>query len=127
MIRKLLVLAGLLALQSSPTLAGDADKGMAAFVQNCSLCHSVQPGVHKKGPSLAGIFGRAAGSAAGFKYSASLASEDFQWNEATLFEYLSVPTQTGGGDEVLVHGVAMGFEGLGAHSAEDVIAFLRLF
>lgn len=104
---------------------GDADQGMATFMVNCAACHSVEPGEHRTGPSLAGVFGRTAGSLEGFQFSSALAAEDFQWNDATLFDYLTTPTQRGGGDEVLVHGVAMGFEGIEAQSAEDLIAFLK--
>lgn len=113
-------------LVGSPVHAqGDGDRGMAVFMSNCAACHSIMPGTHRRGPSLAGVFGRTAGSLEGFRYSATLQEEDFDWNEATLFEYLTTPTQRGGGDEVLVHGVAMGFEGLDAESAEDLIAFLK--
>lgn len=113
-------------LVSGPVQAqGDGDRGMAVFISNCAACHSIMSGTHKRGPSLAGVVGRTAGSAEGFGYSSTLQQEDFEWNETTLFEYLTTPTQRGGGDEVLVHGVAMGFEGLDAQSAEDLIAFLK--
>jgi cytochrome c len=104
---------------------GDGDRGMAVFMSNCAACHSIMAGTHRQGPSLAGVVGRTAGSLEGFQYSATLQEEDFDWNEATLFEYLTTPTQRGGGDEPLVHGVAMGFEGLDAQSADDLIAFLK--
>jgi hypothetical protein len=39
---------------------------------------------------------------------------------------LTAPTQTGGGDEGLVHGVAMEFEGLDVQSAVNIIDFLKL-
>ena len=78
---------------------GDADQGMAVFLANCAACHSIEPGEHKAGPSLAGVFRRAAGSLEGFQFSSALAAESFEWNDATLFEYLTVPTQRGGGDE----------------------------
>lgn len=104
---------------------GDEDRGMAVFMSNCAACHSIAAGEHRRGPSLAGVVGRTAGSAEGFAYSSTLEEEDFEWNETTLFEYLTTPTQRGGGDEPLVHGVAMGFEGLGAESADNLIAFLK--
>jgi len=104
---------------------GDADQGMVAFMVNCAACHSIEPGEHRTGPSLAGVFRRTAGSLEGFQFSSVLAAESFEWNDATLFEYLTVPTQRGGGDEGLVHGVAMGFEGIDTQSAEDLIAFLK--
>lgn len=124
--RSAVIVAAVILLAGGPVLAaGDADRGMAVFVENCSSCHSIQPEVHREGPSLAGVVGRTAGSVEGFQYSSTLEEEDFEWNETTLFEYLTTPTQRGGGDEALLHGVAMGFEGLDAQSAEDLIAFLK--
>jgi cytochrome c len=100
---------------------GDGDRGMAVFMSNCAACHSIMSGRHRRGPSLAGVVGRTAGSVEEFQYSSTLEEEDFEWNEATLFEYLTTPTQRGGGDEALVHGVAMGFEGLDAQSVDDEV------
>ena len=112
---------------STAFAAEDVNHGMVVFMTNCAACHSITPDEHRNGPSLAGVFGRTAGSLQGFDYSSTLAKEDFVWNDATLFEYLTVPTQTGGGDEALLHGVAMGFEGVEVKSAEDLIAFLKRF
>ena len=122
-LRLIAPVAVVIAMKAVPAAAqGDEDSGMAAFLQNCSACHSIQANVHKQGPSLAGIVGRTAGSTSGFDFSAALRDEDFVWSEATLFEYLSVPTQTGGGDETLVHGVAMKFGAMDVKAVENVIA-----
>lgn len=127
MLGRLSIAMGLLFSCSATFAAEDVNNGMIVFMANCAACHSITPDQHKSGPSLAGVFGRTAGSLQGFEYSSTLAKEEFEWNDATLFEYLTVPTQTGGGDEVLVHGVAMGFEGVEVKSAEDLIAFLKRF
>jgi len=127
MLRRLSVSAAVLLSCSAAFAAEDVNHGMVVFMANCAACHSIAPDQHKSGPSLAGVFGRTAGSLQGFEYSSTLAKEDFEWNDATLFEYLTVPTQTGGGDEPLLHGVAMGFEGVEVKSAEDLIAFLKRF
>ena len=124
MFRSLFILLTVIGVHSAAFAEGSADRGMAIFIQNCSACHSIEASVHKAGPSLAGLLGRQAGSAEGFQYSAGLANQDFTWNTTTLQEYLIIPTQSGGGDQLL-HSVHMHFEGISSQSAEDLIAFLQ--
>src|SRR3954470_13849482 len=60
--------AGLLLLGSTLVLAaegGDPQNGARAF-RACVACHSLASGQHRTGPSLAGVFGRKAGTAEGF-------------------------------------------------------------
>ena len=57
----------------------------------CGACHKVEPGQHGIGPSLAGVFGRKAGQAAGFEYSLAMKNSGLTWNAATLDEYLQNP------------------------------------
>src|SRR3546814_19111837 len=64
--------AGLLAGMSGAALAdGDAAAGKKVF-NKCKVCHSLEAGENKIGPSLAGVVGRAAGTVEGFKYSDAL-------------------------------------------------------
>ena len=64
--------------------AGDPQAGAQVF-RTCAACHTLEPGVHRTGPSLAGVFGRKAGTAEGFhRYSDALRSADLVWNEDTL-------------------------------------------
>ncbi len=120
----MIVAAALIGLQGTAHAEGNADKGMVQFVKNCSSCHSIQQGSNTVGPNLHSIVGRTAGSVAGFTYSAELAKGGFDWNEPVLLEYLTSPTQAGGGDQLL-HTVHMHFEGLSSREAEDIIAFLK--
>ena len=69
---------------------GDAVRGKKVF-NKCKACHSIKPGKHKIGPSLAGVLGRPAGTAKGFKRYKGLKGADWVWNEATLDEYLTNP------------------------------------
>lgn len=124
MLRFMTVLAVVIGVHGTAYAQGNADNGMVHFVKNCSSCHSIQAGSNAIGPSLNGIVGREAGALTGFTYSSELAKGDFAWNEPVLLEYLTSPTQGGGGDQLL-HSVHMHFNGLSSSQAEDLIAFLK--
>jgi cytochrome c len=85
-------LIGLLALLGSYATAGaegNAQQGAQAFRQ-CAACHSLEPGRHLTGPSLAGVVGRPAGTAAGFtRYSDALSKSGLTWDAATLDRWLA--------------------------------------
>ena len=75
---------------SSAIAAGDAKKGKKVF-NKCKACHTVKANKHKIGPSLAGIVGRDAGKAAGFKKYKGLKTADWKWDEAALDGWLKNP------------------------------------
>ncbi len=84
-------LAAAIALASGTAMAaGDADKGKKVF-KKCKACHSIQAGKNKVGPSLAGIVGRKAGTATGFKRYKGMKGADWTWDEALIDEYLTDP------------------------------------
>lgn len=64
----------------------------AAFAV-CASCHTVSPGRHGAGPSLAGIWGREAGSASGYAYSPALKASGIVWNAQALDRWLQGPMQ----------------------------------
>ena len=80
-------LAAAIALSSASAMA-EAD-GEALFKKKCGTCHSVKPGEHKLGPSLAGVFGRQAGTAAGFEKYKAMKGASFTWDEAMLGEWIT--------------------------------------
>ena len=47
------------------------EPGETLFKKNCAICHTLEAGKNKIGPSLAGVVGRKAGSVPGFAYSAA--------------------------------------------------------
>ena len=61
--------------------------------QACQACHSLEAGgSHLVGPNLAGIFGRPAGTAAGFSnYSPALLRSGIVWSTAELDRWLADP------------------------------------
>lgn len=98
---------------------GDVKRGAAVF-QQCAACHSVEPGRHLTGPSLAKVWGAKAGSAEGFRrYSEALLRSGIVWNQQSLDRWLTKP-------DALVAGTAMAFPGIpDAKAREDVIAYLK--
>jgi len=98
---------------------GDVTKGADMFRQ-CLACHSLQPGEHLTGPSLAGIFGQKAGMAEGFgRYSEALKNSGITWDADTLDRWLNNPTE-------FVPGNNMIFPGIPEESArQHLIAYLE--
>src|SRR5438046_865632 len=99
--------------------AGDPTRGSRVFGQ-CAACHSVAPGEHMTGPSLARVWNQKAASAGGFsRYSEALKRANVVWSEATLDAWLVKP-------EKLLPGTSMTFPGIKeAKERQDVIAYLR--
>lgn len=103
---------------------GDADRG-AGFWSQCKGCHEIGPDADIRiGPPLTGLFGRRAGSIAGFKYSKSMArmgADGLTWDWATLDAYVENP-------KALVSGTRMAYRGIkDAQNRADLIAFLRRY
>jgi cytochrome c len=97
---------------------GDADKGKKVF-NKCKACHTLEAGKNRVGPSLHGIFGRAAGTVEGFKYSDAMTSSGITWDEASLDSYLKDP-------KALVPGTKMVFAGLKKEDdIQDLLAYLK--
>lgn len=99
--------------------AGDPTKGAAVF-RACASCHSVEPGEHLTGPSLADLWNRKAGTAPGFqRYSDALKRSGAVWNEPSLDRWLTNP-------EGFAPGTSMMFAGIPNRAARgDLIAYLR--
>ncbi|WP_431302988.1 c-type cytochrome [Sediminicoccus sp. BL-A-41-H5] len=103
--------------------AGNAENGQRLFNQ-CRACHTANEGGRNGvGPNLYRVYGRAAGSIEGFRYSAPMrakAGEGLVWNEANLRAYLADP-------KAVVPAGTMSFAGFkdNAQNISDVIAYLR--
>jgi cytochrome c len=96
---------------------GDAVKGAVVFNQ-CKVCHVVDKGVNRVGPSLYGVVGRKSGSVAGYTYSAANKNSGLIWTSAQLYTYLEAPQK-------VIKGTKMAYAGLKKpQDRADVIAFL---
>lgn len=104
---------------ASAQAAGDAERGARA-ARACMACHSFAPGRHLTGPTLAGIWGRKAGSAARFgRYSDALKRSGTVWDERNLDAWLEKPA-------ALIPGNAMVFDGIAdPRTRADLLAYLR--
>ena len=103
--RHFALLAAALALMSQTRPGHAQEAGEAVFKKNCAVCHSTEAGQNKIGPSLAGVFGRKAGSAPNFMYSNANKNSSVTWDETTLDAYLASPTQFMPGTKMVFAGV----------------------
>ncbi len=98
---------------------GDPQEGARLF-RACLACHSVKPGRHMTGPSLAKIWEQKAGSIEGFpRYSDALKKADITWNEQTLDAWLKNPHEFVPGNRMVFRGIA------DATKRRDLIAYMR--
>jgi cytochrome c len=114
--KRLLLVACLV---GSPGLAhaeGDATKGKTLF-SRCAACHAAG-NQNKVGPGLAGIVGRPAASAPGFRYSKAMTGSGLTWTEEQLDTYLGGPAKA-------VPGTTMAVAVPNAQDRSDIIAFLK--
>ena len=95
----------------SPTASASAAPATAAVSEPaafavCKACHSVEPGKHGIGPSLAGIWGEKAAAVPGYEFSEPMKASGLTWNQATLDRYLADPRGTVPGTKMAFGGVA---------------------
>ncbi len=104
-LRLALTFIAVLASLGYAAIAQAQDAGEAIFKKNCFICHTVEPGKNKLGPSLAGIVGRKAGSVAGYNYSEANKHSGVTWDEATLDAYLTDPKKFMPGTKMIFGGL----------------------
>ena len=98
MLGSLVVLANSVVLPSlsvSAAAAGDPAQGLQVFRENCSMCHSPNPGRNGVGPTLFGIVGSKSAAVPGYDFSPALRALGVTWDEATLDRWISGPTVPG--------------------------------
>ena len=93
-------------------------KGAPAY-RLCAACHSLQPGVHLSGPSLAGLWGKRVATTSDYhRYTEPLRKADITWDENTLNAWLADP-------QAMVPGTTMTFRGIeNDETRANLIAFL---
>ena len=110
----------LLAMAASSGAQADATKGADVFDGSCAECHSVSSSIkNKKGPSLYGVVGRAAGQVPGFDYSEGLKNSGLTWTPDRISAYIEHP-------KAVIPTGKMKFDGLSDEKERaDVIDFLK--
>ncbi len=106
-----------LAWSHSARAEGNVAHGQSVFQAQCTACHSATAGQNGVGPSLAGVVGRKAGSLGGFTFTAALQASGLSWDEKSLDDFLTHPTQK-------VPGTAMAVVVPAAGDRADLIAYL---
>lgn len=101
--------------------AADVAKGKKVF-NKCKACHTLVANKNRIGPSLAGVFGRKAGTATKYKFSKAMKKAGdggLVWTEKTLAAYLVKP-------RAYVKGTKMTFAGIKkTKDMANLMAFLK--
>ncbi len=96
--------------------APDVLRGEQVYTR-CQACHALA--YDRVGPRHCGLFGRRAGSVAGFSYSAAMKQSGIVWNDRTLDRFLTRPLK-------MVPGSAMTYDGVAdPKERADLIAYLK--
>lgn len=110
-------------LASGSAWAQDAAAGEKVFAK-CKACHVADKDQNRVGPSLKGLFGRAAGTHAGFNYSKPMkdaGAGGLVWDDAHFAEYIKNP-------KAKVKGTKMVFAGLKEDAdIANLVAYLKQF
>lgn len=104
---------------AAPQPAPDALAAAPAAFAQCHSCHSVQPGQHGVGPSLAGVYGTKAGDIPGYVFSDALKASGLTWDDATLDKWLASPMTTVPGTKMVYPGQP------DAAKRKELIAYLK--
>ena len=113
------IAATIMIVGSPATADGNVKEGARAY-RICAACHSLQPGIHLSGPSLAGRWGKKVASTEDYgRYTEALKKEDLVWDEDTLNAWLADP-------QAMVPGTTMAMRGIEKDEIRTkLIAFLR--
>ena len=112
------IVVGLCATQAFAQ-AGNAARGERVFNQQCKTCHSLEEGPSLTGPTLHGMFGRKAGTAAGFEFSPEMIKSGIVWDDKTMAEYNHDPKGKVPGTKMVFNGVKQ------QGQLDDLVAYLK--
>ena len=90
---------------AAPGLPAQAQEAGKKVFEECSACHSPEPGVNGVGPTLFGIVGSKAGEVEGFRFSGPMKRSGVVWTPEMLDKYIADP-------QTVVPGTRMPYSGL---------------
>lgn len=99
--------------------------GERQFMRKCSICHTLNEtagaeGARRAGPTLAGLFGRRAGTVPGYRYSSTLDGSKIIWSPDTINDLFEM------GPDHFIPGSKMPMQKINsADDRADLIAYLR--
>ena len=97
----------------------EAEEGAKVFKRVCSVCHAIDAGKNKVGPSLFGVIGRKSGTVPGFTYSEAMKTADITWSDELIGKYIADPKK-------VVPGNKMPYAGLKKEAErQEIIAYLN--
>lgn len=109
-----------MAVTAASAQSGDAARGQRVFNMQCKACHTVEKGgASMVGPNLHGVFGRKAGTAAGFESSDAMKKSDIVWDDATIADYSRDPKGKVPATKMVFNGVK------NAGQLADLVAYLK--
>lgn len=104
----------------APYDSADLDNGRRVFAR-CRSCHTITPnGPNMTGPNLYGVFGRQAGTHAGYRYSAPVKAAGFAWDAERIDHWLENPRTFLPGNKMTFPGIA------DPTDRRDLIAWLQV-
>ncbi len=101
--------------------AATMPNGERQFMRKCSICHALDPGPSRRaGPTLHGVFGRAAGTVPGYRYSQTLDGSEIIWSDETIDALFDI------GPDHYIPGSKMPMQVIAKpEDRADLIAFLK--
>lgn len=112
----LILLCGDIAAAQQAATKADLVHGEQVYAR-CMACHSLTE--NRAGPRHCGLFGRRAGTVAGFDYSPAMRRSQIVWNEQTLDRFLADPLKALPGTAMIYAGVT------DRQERADLIAWLK--
>lgn len=96
----------------------DPARGAELYAARCGACHSIDD--NGPGPRHRGLFGRQAGTQAGYDYSPALRASGITWERETLNRWLADPSELIPGNKMVVQLADSPMD------RADIIAWLRV-
>jgi cytochrome c len=100
--------------------SADAGRGQRVFNQQCRACHTLEKdGANGVGPNLHGVFGRKAGTLAGYSFSEAMTKSGIVWDDTTMAEYCRDPKGKVAGTKMVFNGIKQPAQ------LDDLVAYLK--